>query len=313
VGVWLVAFLLAYPMWKNTELVESSCREDWGRFEIVRSDYDALDETTKRVCPVHIIEDVPVGNQSDPVFIEPDFDEIFSKADESPAPVDDEAPVTCNEDFGADLILFCDKHDVICAPSTPTCGKEVDGINECRCPVSAAENKYNWVIFVTTFLIPLFVIVYCYTRFLHSIYSVTKNVSTSTAMSTTHQDEIRRLTILIMTLIAAFLICWTPVQVTGIMRTSGMLSNVCSTTCKVIIQLKKNLVWVSAVINSLIYLSTTGFRRQLKETVKKAFKIKERRASVVMDTTPMTERITLSRSTYSDVQHSKSELLFDKQ
>ena len=87
------------------------------------------------------MEDVEDGNLSEPVFTEPDFDEIFSKADENPSPADAEAAVTCNGEFDDGLILFCDKRDLICAPSTP-CGKEsIHGINECRCPVSAAENK----------------------------------------------------------------------------------------------------------------------------------------------------------------------------
>lgn len=313
--VWIAAFLLSFPVWRYSTVTNSRCNEDWGHLYLSLEEYNTYDNQTKQHCSIKLLQnntydlgtyDVPYDRTYEDFDDSSIFDDL--KQMETTKPISNVSGVKCEEEF-ADVYDFCDTLDVLCVKSSEKCGAEVHGINECLCPVSSSVAKYNWMIFVLTFFLPLIIIVYCYSRFLQSIYSVTRNVSSSTAMSTNHQNEIRRLTILIMTLITAFIICWTPVQVTNVLQTSGFLTNVCTKTCKVLVQFKKNLVWLSAVINSIIYMSTTGFRRRLKEYAANLFNLKSRRSSLpnTMETTPMTVRITMTNSTYSTDQLTRSE------
>ena len=44
-----------------------------------------------------------------------------------------------------DVSYFCDNLDTICSTSSSRCGAEIDGINECSCPISneVKSVKYN--------------------------------------------------------------------------------------------------------------------------------------------------------------------------
>ena len=47
-----------------------------------------------------------------------------------------------------DVSYFCDNLDTICSTSSSRCGAEIDGINECSCPISNEVKSVKYNIFI---------------------------------------------------------------------------------------------------------------------------------------------------------------------
>ena len=97
------------------------------------------------------------------------------------------------------------------------------------------------------------IIIYCYTRFLIQICTISQSINTYGKLSmrylqdfrsptvkrklycffsANHQAEIRRLAILVMGLIIAFLICWTPVELIALIHFTGKAGMLCENACR---------------------------------------------------------------------------------
>ena len=98
------------------------------------------------------------------------------------------------------------------------------------------------------------IIIYCYTRFLIQICTISQSINTygklsmrwvytvpswdsrkkneNVSFSANHQAEIRRLAILVMGLIIAFLICWTPVELIALIHFTGKAGMLCENACR---------------------------------------------------------------------------------
>ena len=63
----------------------------------------------------------------------------------------------------------------------------------------------------------------------HFIKRLCKNLC---SFSANHQAEIRRLAILVMGLIIAFLICWTPVELIALIHFTGKAGMLCENACR---------------------------------------------------------------------------------
>ena len=93
------------------------------------------------------------------------------------------------------------------------------------------------------------IIIYCYTRFLIQICTISQSINKYGKLSmryshdikstwlkgfssANHQAEIRRLAILVMGLIIAFLICWTPVELIALIHFTGKAGMLCENACR---------------------------------------------------------------------------------
>ena len=65
----------------------------------------------------------------------------------------------------------------------------------------------------------------------HFIKSLCENLC---CFSANHQAEIRRLAILVMGLIIAFLICWTPVELIALIHFTGKAGMLCENACRTV-------------------------------------------------------------------------------
>ncbi|CAG5098886.1 Oidioi.mRNA.OKI2018_I69.XSR.g16062.t1.cds [Oikopleura dioica] len=148
------------------------------------------------------------------------------------------------------------------------CQMKLSNINECSCDTSSEFKQHTWLIFVFAFTVPIIVITYCYVQFLKSVYSVARSAGNTSQQSRDHAKEIKRLSFLVFCLIFAFLLCWGPAQLITVLKASGTLQNSSRRLCRGLLQSKNFLVWTSAVINSLIYMSMGGFRRRIKGSIK---------------------------------------------
>merc|ERR1712227_270943 len=96
-------------------------------------------------------------------------------------------------------------------------------------------------------------------------YEVAKSSGRMSKPGVKQAAEIRNLSIMVMSLIAAFIVCWGPAQVIELSKATGRFLKVCPLTCKVVMLVKKFLIWTSAVVNSLIYLSMVGCRKRRRK------------------------------------------------
>ena len=69
-------------------------------------------------------------------------------------------------------------------------------------------------------------------RYLQDFRSPTVKRKLYCFFSANHQAEIRRLAILVMGLIIAFLICWTPVELIALIHFTGKAGMLCENACR---------------------------------------------------------------------------------
>ena len=84
-----------------------------------------------------------------------------------------------------------------------------------------------------------------------------------------HEKDIRHLTILIFGWVTTFIVCWTPTEVQNFMRFSKTLSNLEERQCRNFKHACEILVWLSPAVNSMLYLSMGGFRKKMRESITK--------------------------------------------
>ena len=64
------------------------------------------------------------------------------------------------------------------------------------------------------------------------VFQLIFKANSSQIFSANHQAEIRRLAILVMGLIIAFLICWTPVELIALIHFTGKAGMLCENACR---------------------------------------------------------------------------------
>ena len=84
-----------------------------------------------------------------------------------------------------------------------------------------------------------------------------------------HERDIRHLTILIFGWILTFIICWTPTEIQNLMQFSKILSSLDEFQCRTFKLACEILVWLSPAVNSMLYLSMGGFRKKMRESLTK--------------------------------------------
>jgi hypothetical protein len=98
------------------------CIEDWGCIE--EADLLDYDIQTINTCGKKVCKNLTIWER--------EFDYESKSSSMSLFPL---MELDCSKDY-SEIADFCKNYDSICKESTEKCGKEIDGINECNCPIS---------------------------------------------------------------------------------------------------------------------------------------------------------------------------------
>ena len=106
--------------------------------------------------------------------------------------------------------------------------------------------------FFICFVIPGFVMVYCYTKFVWSVAKVNRDVRNFQSTNTTKRmDTPMRLALLVLLLCFAFFICWIPFHVFHMVRAIGI--SVSQKMCTNLRDILSTMAYVNACINPILY------------------------------------------------------------
>ena len=96
-----------------------------------------------------------------------------------------------------------------------------------------------------------------------------------------------------MTLVAAFLICWTPVELIILVRLTGKMARLCEHSCRFLDKVSRSLVWLSSTVNAILYIHSGGFKSKIKKRARQYVSENPARTSMLHSQIHSTQRESL--------------------
>jgi len=196
------------------------------------------------------------------------FEEIENYSEEAYASIMDEEVSVFNY-LQPNELEFCEKYT-----KQQVCFNE-DEFSDCQCPQSVLFQKYRLLAFIIMFVLPTIVVTVsyiCLIRTLKLNWSSLKDAGVNRKSSQQKSKDLQaRLTKMFIVLISVFMLTWAPVEITNFCYVIGVTKNLSANACGYLKFITMNLVWISSVSNSIIYIIMCGlFKNEEKRNSAKS-------------------------------------------